>query len=215
MTPADSRNFWERNATRYDASTRWVAKPLPRMVALVGEAVAGLDEVLEAAAGTGIVTAAIARSARAVVATDYAAAMVEVLVEKAREAGISNVTFEQADIENLPFDTGRFDAAVAANVLHLVPDVPRAIASLARVVKPGGKIVVPTFLHDETLLAGVVSRLLALTGFPGRRRFRSRSLREAVESAGLRVDRFEVIPGPIPIGYLEGRVTGGSTSTDG
>lgn len=207
MTPTDSRSFWERNARRYDASARWIGKPLPRMVELVSAAVEGLDEVLEAAAGTGIVTTAIARTAKAVVATDYAEAMVEVLRGKVQDAGLTNVTCMQADLGNLEFDDGRFDAAVAANVLHLVPDVTRALASLGRVVKKGGKIVVPTFLHDETLVAGAVSRLLSLTGFPGQRRFTARGLRGAVESAGLHIDRFEVIAGPIPIGYVEGTMS--------
>jgi ubiquinone/menaquinone biosynthesis C-methylase UbiE len=41
----------------------------------------------------------------------------------------------------LRFDDGTFDAVVAANVLHLVPDLPGALAALRRVLKPGGRII--------------------------------------------------------------------------
>lgn len=59
-----------------------------------------------------------------------------------------------------------------------------------------------------------MSRLLSLTGFPGRRRFTARSLRETLEEAGLVVHRTETIAGLIPIGFVEGsfRKAGVSTS---
>ena len=59
-------------------------------------------------------------------------------------------------------------------------------------------------LAGETALSWVVSRALAVTGFPGHRRFTARSLRQAVEEAGVRVTRTETLPGLIPIGYVEG-----------
>lgn len=204
MGVTDPRGYWERNAHRYDVSATMLGKPLPRMLELVGGAVAGAGRVLEVAAGTGLVTGAIARSATEVVATDYAAAMVGVLERRVRAEGLANVRCEQSDLYDLAFDDSSFDAVVAANVLHLVPDVPRALGAMRRVLKPGGRLVVPTFLHDETALSWLVSRALAATGFPGQRRFTSRSLREALESARLRIDRFEILPGPIPIGYAEG-----------
>ena len=204
MSGTDPRNYWERNASRYDASARLLGKPLPRMLEMIGEAVAGAGSVLEVAAGTGIVTIAIAGRVREVLATDYAAAMVELLERRVRGEGLENVRCEQADLYSLSFDEASFDAVVAANVLHLVPDLPGALAALRRVLRPGGRLVVPTFLHDETAVSWLVSRALAVTGFPGQRRFTSRSLRESLESAGLRINRFETIPGPIPIGYVEG-----------
>lgn len=204
MSDPNPRSYWERNAHRYDASARLIGRPLPRMLELVAGAVDAAGRVLEVAAGTGIVTTAIAGRAKEVVATDYAAAMVEVLGRRIREAGLENVRCEQADLYALPFDEASFDAVVAANVLHLVPDLPGALAALRRVLRPGGRLVVPTFLHDETAISWLVSRALALTGFPGQRRFTSSRLRKALESAGLRIDRFERLPGPIPIGYADG-----------
>jgi hypothetical protein len=71
------------------------------------------------------------------------------------------------------------------------------------VTKPGGTLVAPTFCHDETKTSWLVSRLLAVSGFPGHRRFTMRSLRGALEENGLQVTRAELLPGLIPIGFLE------------
>ena len=182
------RDYWERHARNYDASLRWVlGRPLPRMLGLVSEAVRGKRRVLEVAAGTGIVTSAISQSSDSVVATDYAAAMVAALEQRGKDAGLTNVTCEQADIYALPYPAGEFDAVVAANVLHLVPDLPAALDALRQVLKPGGSLVVPTFCHDETKVSWLVSRILAVSGFPGHRRFTLQSLQSGLEENGLKV----------------------------
>lgn len=203
MTDSD-RSYWDKHAKNYDRSMLLLGRPIPRMVELAGEATRGLGRVLEVAAGTGLVTSALAAGAGDVIATDYSAAMVAALEQRVRDAGLANVRCEQADIYALRFDDGTFDAVVAANVLHLVPDLPGALAALRRVVKPGGRIVVPTYCHDETAVSWIVSRALAVTGFPGHRRFTERSLRQAVEVGGVRATRTETLPGLIPIGYVEG-----------
>ena len=203
MTNGD-RRYWDKHAKNYDRSMSLLGRPIPRMIELVGEATRGLGRVLEVAAGTGLVTPALAAGAGEVIATDYSAAMVAALKQRVRDARVTNVQCEQADLYLLPFDAGSFDAVVAANVLHLVPDLPGALAALRRVSKPGGRVVVPTVCHDETALSWLVSRALAVTGFPGHRRFTAKSLRQAVEDAGVRVTRTETLPGLIPIGYVEG-----------
>jgi len=199
------RQYWERHAAKYDLSLRPLARPLPRMLELVAEAVSGRTRVLEVAAGTGLVTPVLAKAASEVVATDYAAAMVDRLREKVAASGSTNVECRQADIYELPFEPGSFDAVVAANVLHLVPDLEAALAALVGMLRPGGILVAPTFCHDETRLSWIVSRLLAVTGFPGHRRFTVRSLSAALATAGLVVGRCEAIPGLLPIGYVDGR----------
>ena len=198
------RNYWEKHARNYDASLKWLlGRPLPRMLELASQAVRGKRRVLEVAAGTGIVTSAIAQTSESVVATDYANAMVEALKQRVEDAGLTNVRCEQADIYALPYEAGEFDAVVAANVLHLVPDLPAAIQSLRRVTKPGGVLLAPTFCHDETKLSWLVSRVLAVSGFPGHRRFTLQSLHNAMKENELRVVSIEQLPGLIPIGFVE------------
>lgn len=206
---AGDREYWERHARNYDASLRLVlGRPIPRMLQLASEAVRGKNKVLEVAAGTGIVTSAIAKTSDTVIATDYAAAMVEALERRVQGAALANVTCEQADIYALSYPAGEFDAVVAANVLHLVPDFPAAIQALQRVTKPGGLLIAPTFCHDETKTSWLLSRLFAITGFPGHRRFTLQSLRDDLDAHGLQIGRAELVPGLIPIGYLEATFPG-------
>jgi phosphatidylethanolamine/phosphatidyl-N-methylethanolamine N-methyltransferase len=198
------RRYWERHARAYDVSLKFLARPIPRMLHLIDEAITGSDRVLEVAAGTGLVTPTLARVAREVIATDYASAMVEILRKRVREARLANVHCEQADIYALRFGPQTFDAVVAANVLHLLPDLRQGILALARVLKPNGRLVVPTFCHDETWCSRSLSRVLAVTGFPTQRRFAVVGLRATLEELGLEVTRLATLKGLIPIGYAEG-----------
>lgn len=200
----NGRLYWDKHAKNYDRSMSLLGRPIPRMVELVGEATRGLGRVLEVVAGTGLVTLPLAASATELIATDYSAAMVSALTKRMGDAGATNVRCEQADLYALPFDDATFDAAVAANVLHLVPDLPLALAALRRVVKPGGRLIVPTFCHDETALSRLVSRALAMTGFPGHRRFTAKSLSLSLENSGIRINQTDTLPGVIPIGYVDG-----------
>jgi phosphatidylethanolamine/phosphatidyl-N-methylethanolamine N-methyltransferase len=209
----DERRYWERHAKNYDRSMTLLGRPLSRMVELTAESVRGASRVLEVAAGTGLVTRAIARTAVEVLATDYASAMVESIRERIRHDGLSNVRCEQADLYSLPFEAGAFDAVIAANVLHLVPDLRGALGALRRVLRPGGRIIVPTFCHAQTSLSRVASRVLALTGFPGHRRFTAMGLRQELEAVGIRVTRMDLIPGVIPVAYAEGDAAGAPSAS--
>jgi len=180
-----------------------LGKPLPRVLAQVRDAVNGANRALEVAAGTGLFTVEIAPRVTELVATDYSPAMLELLRARTAEHGLKNVRSIAAGIHALPFDAQSFDVVVAANVLHLLPDLPRALAELKRVLRPNGVFVAPTFCHDETRLSWLVSRALAVTGFPSQRRFTARSLRTALESAGFVVRRQETVSGVIPIVFVE------------
>lgn len=208
MTRDDGRRFWDAHAKRYDRSMLLLGGPMPRAIARTADAVRGLPRVLEVAAGTGLFTAALARSAGHVTATDYSPAMVTELERRVRAEGLSNVTCAQADLYALDHPAGSFDAVVAANVLHLVPDLPGALAALAAVVKPGGKVITPTYCHDQTAISWVGSRLLALTGFPGHRRFTQATLLDALTAAGLTITDHELIGAFIAMTWVEARTPG-------
>lgn len=199
------RDFWERKAPHYDRVAKGLfGRPLPRVLELTARGVSGAETVLEVAAGTGLMTAVIAPRVRQVVATDYADHMLALLRERMRSAGLSNVAAEHRDIYALGYPPGRFDVVVAGNVLHLVPDLEGALDALCQVLRPGGRLITPTFVHNQTALAWVASRVLAhVLGQPMHRRFTTASLRQALEQRGLRISRAETIPGLIPIAYIE------------
>ena len=200
----DGKVFWERTAARYDLSMRILGGPLGSMLPLVAEEVAGLEQVLEVAAGTGLVTRAVAPVVSELLATDYAEAMVAQLKQRVAELGLENVQTRTLDVYALDA-TERFDGVVAANVLHLVPDLDEAVAAMARVLRPGGRLVVPTYCHAQTFSARMTSAVMSLGGFPGRRRFTLDSLQEALVRGGLEVRRSTLLPGLLPIGFVSGQ----------
>lgn len=73
----------------------------------------------------------------------------------ARNLGhLPNVSFYQADIMNLPFADGSFDAIYSLGVLHHTPDTRRAFLSLTRLLKPGGRIAIWVYATRLRLMFG-------------------------------------------------------------
>lgn len=201
--PTSGRAFWERTASSYDRSMLLLGGPIPAAVERVVEVVRGSGRVLEVASGTGLFTAAMAPVVGELIATDFAEAMVA--QTRARVAGLTNVRCEVRDLYQLGEELRDLDAVVGANVLHLVPDLELGLAAMRNALRPGGVLVLPTYCHSQTAVARAVSAALSLVSFPGRRRFDLATLAEAVAGAGFMVERAELVPGLLPIGFVAGR----------
>ena len=75
--------------------------------------------------------------------TDISPGMVDEAVERVGSLGrYRGTTGRVADVQDLPFRDGGFDVVVANYVLHHVPDAARAVGEMARVLRPGGTLVV-------------------------------------------------------------------------
>ena len=101
--------------------------------------------VLETAAGTGLVTLALARivgPSGAVMASDISGEMVASCDAAAKAAGLGNVTAERMDSEALSADDGAYDRALCALGLMYMPDPVQALTEMKRVLKLGGKAAV-------------------------------------------------------------------------
>lgn len=97
--------------------------------------------------GTGQVAAALAPFVRQVIAVDESPAMLA--AARARLGGMANVAVRPGGLEQLPIDDGELDAAILSLVLHHVPEPERALAEVARAVRPGGRLVVLDMLPHE------------------------------------------------------------------
>ena len=189
--------IWDRVAPLYD----FFENTFNRAVnAGTGEAVVRMirpdDRVLECACGTGAISVAIAPVCARLVATDYSEGMLSQARKKL--ATHSNVTVEQADITALSYATDSFDVAVAGNVIHLLPDPAQALRELARVVKPGGTIIVPTYVipkkRAHTMFLSVISRF----GVHFQEHFDPVSYRAFFERMGCTGVTYRVVRGRIP-----------------
>ncbi|MGH7661301.1 MAG: class I SAM-dependent methyltransferase [Vulcanimicrobiaceae bacterium] len=107
------------------------------------------DRVLDVAAGSGLLSRALAPRAREVVAVDITPAMLENARQAASREGITNVRFVEGEAESLPFQDGEFDLAVTRFSLHHIADPQRAVLEMTRVVRKGGRIAIIDLLAPE------------------------------------------------------------------
>ncbi len=98
--------------------------------------------VLEIGCGAGHLTAALAERGLRVDAVDASQAMVEVTASRMAQAGLTElVTVATADIHALPFEADSFDLVVAVGVIPWLHSPGDAVREMARVVRPGGQII--------------------------------------------------------------------------
>ena len=90
--------------------------------------------------GTGQLTETVAPFVRRVIAVDGSADMLD--AARRRLASADNVELRQGELEALPLAEGELDVAMLSLVLHYAPDPQRALDEVARVVRPGGRLLV-------------------------------------------------------------------------
>jgi ubiquinone/menaquinone biosynthesis C-methylase UbiE len=121
--------------------------------------VRALHTVLDVAAGNGNATLAAARRFATVTSTDYVPALLDGGRRRAEAEGFSNITFEVADAEALPYPDASFDIVLSTFGVMFAPDHQRAAAELSRVCKPGGRIALASWTPG-----GFIGQLLRLVG---------------------------------------------------
>lgn len=95
--------------------------------------------ILELGCGTGDMWAqnsAMIKSCRELVLSDFSGGMIQAAHEKVGD--FPNVTYQVIDIQNIPYEVGRFDAVIANMMLYHVPDLNKGLSEVRRVMKPGG-----------------------------------------------------------------------------
>jgi ArsR family transcriptional regulator len=97
--------------------------------------------------GTGQLAETVAPHVHRVIAVDASDDMLT--AARARLGKLSNVDLRKGDLEALPIPAGELDAAVMSLVLHYSPDPARALAEVARVLQPGGRVLIVDMLPHE------------------------------------------------------------------
>jgi len=97
--------------------------------------------VLEVGAGTGVTLPHYPKPVARLVLCEPDAHMRRKLKRKGDESALRNIEISDASLDSLPFKAGEFDAVVCSLVLCSVPDQRAALAEIARVLKPGGRLV--------------------------------------------------------------------------
>ncbi len=108
-----------------------------------------IGDLLDIGTGTGRILEVLAPRAAHAVGIDLSREMLAVARANLERAGCGNGSVRQGDMYQLPFAGGSFDAVVIHQVLHYAERPERAIAEAARVLRPGGRLVVVDFAPHE------------------------------------------------------------------
>lgn len=189
--------FWDHAAVVYDLFAdiynRKVHEELKRIVA---SELSGKEEVLECACGTGMLSTVIASRCSHLTATDFSENMLARTRKKC--SGFTNVKVVFADILALDFADEAFDVVIAANVIHLLDDPVKALRELDRVCRPGGKLIIPTYMNREADGASRFSAMLKKAGVNFKQVFHLAAYRQLIQNAGYRNAVFHMIEGRVP-----------------
>lgn len=139
----EKQSFWDRYARRYSHFVRADQEAYAQLLEWIRPAVRDRT-VLELATGTGVIAHGIVHEAASIEATDASAGMIDVARSHSHSRKLH---FSVQDMRYLPYADGSFEVVIAANVLHLLPEPDKALDEAARVLAPGGLLIVPTFTH--------------------------------------------------------------------
>ena len=145
---ARTRTFFDAVGPEWDALRKVFNDDALRARAVTHLVPAGL-RVADIGTGTGILAAELARLGLRVVAIDHSARMLEAAGAKLTAENVHGVELRQGEASALPLEDGAVDAAFAHMVLHYLPSPSDALREMARVVAPGGKVVIVDFVLHE------------------------------------------------------------------
>ena len=136
---ADHAPEWDRIRSLHVAEDKVEAAILD----VVGTA--PLASMLDLGTGTGRMLELVASRADRAIGVDQSPAMLNVARSRLERAGLRNVILRQGDIYALPVERDRHDLVIIHRVLHYLDDPARAVREAARVLRPGGRLIVVDF----------------------------------------------------------------------
>ncbi|MBV1695510.1 MAG: methyltransferase domain-containing protein [Hyphomicrobiales bacterium] len=186
---ADAR-FWDRIARKYARDPIKDMVGYERTIERTGALLGTGDTVLEIGCGTGTTALRLAPRVARILATDVSSEMITIAREKAVQAGCGNVEFAVATAAEPTWLDASFDAVLAFNVLHLVPQRRDALARVLRVLKPGGLFISKTACLAEmsVLIRMAVPLMRAVGKAPYVEVFSGAELEREISAAGFAVE---------------------------
>ena len=196
----EHKDFWDRNAGRYDRFMRKDRAAYDEMYELIRPIVRH-KTVLELATGTGLIAKHIVNAAAHIEATDASA---EMIAEAKRDNRSAKLYFSVQDMFCLPYANQSFNVVIVSNALHIVPQPEKALAEIRRVLKDGGVLIAPTFTHAGNSFSGRAKAFfMKLAGFPLHSKWTSEEYLRFLQQNGWTVRKSAVLKASFPLTYAE------------
>ena len=196
------KDFWDRNAKRYDRFMKKDAAAYRKMYGLIRPVVKSRT-TLELATGTGLIAWNIAGETHTMEATDASPDMIAQAKRESRFPS-AKLHFSVQDMFRLPYADKSFDVVIVSNALHIVPQPEKALAEIRRVLKDDGVLIAPTFTHAGNSFSGKVRAFfMRMAGFPLRSKWTSEEYLRFLRQNGWAVRKSAVLKASFPLTYAE------------
>ncbi len=191
-----SSKFWDKIADKYSRQPVGDEAAYQRKLKITQEYLRPDMEVLEFGCGTGSTAIVQAPFVKHIRAIDISGRMLEIARGKAEAAGIGNITFERAAMDDFTAPDESYDVVMGHSILHLLEDKDAAIAKVHRMLKPGGVFVSSTVCIAEKMkwfkLIIPIGRAVGL--MPLVKVLTAKELLDSITAAGFEID-YEWRPG--------------------
>jgi ubiquinone/menaquinone biosynthesis C-methylase UbiE len=144
LRQTDDVRFWDRIARKYATDRIKDMAGYERTIERTRHFLSSTDTVLEIGCGTGTTALRLAPFVSRIVGSDVSSEMIAIAREKAIAQSCQNAQFSVAMAANGPGSDGSYDAVLGYNLLHLTRVRPSTLASVHRLLKPGGLFVSKT-----------------------------------------------------------------------
>lgn len=182
--------FWDRMANSYSKKAVPDQQVYEKKLKIIQSHLNPDSVVLEVGCGTGSTALALAPLAKSIIATDFSAKMIDIAQDKAKRAGVNNVSFGQKSIDDFTQASAHYDVILALSVLHLVDDREATIKRLFDELKPGGVLISSTVCMGDGLsffkFIGPIGRALRI--LPMLAVFKEQELLKTFKTTGFAIE---------------------------
>ncbi|WP_418747964.1 class I SAM-dependent methyltransferase [Frisingicoccus sp.] len=200
----DNKSFWQRFAKLYSPIMEKSSSRLYRDICdRIRPNLNREMNVLELACGTGQLSYPLSGRVHLWEATDFSEAMI---AEAKKNNTSRRLHFSVQDATALPYAPESFDAVVISNALHIMPHPEKALSEIRRVLKPGGALFAPTFIHGESTGFRLRVKLMEPAGFHTYHKWNAEEFMAFIARHGFEVIHQETLGGSLaPLSYLAAR----------
>lgn len=190
------RRFWDKTAESYAESPIADEDTYQKKLELTRKYLTPESEVFEFGCGTGSTAILHAPYAKHILATDVSENMLKIARQRAEDAGVENITFKQAGIEDFDAGDREFDVVLGLNIIHLCKEPLAVMKKVNNLLKPGGYFIQSTACLSSSMpYIRPVLPLMRLFGkAPRVSMFSSKKLRGYLPGAGFSIAE-DFVPG--------------------
>lgn len=198
--------FWDKAARKYARSKISDIPAYEKTLERVRSHLRETDTVLEVGCGTGSTALLLSDGVTNYEGTDLSSEMIAIAKEKQVEEQLDGLTFSVSDTNLEAYKDGTYDAILAFNLWHLVPNTENAIERTWQLLKPGGLMISKTpCLGHKWYFRPLIAVMRAIGKAPFVRVLTTEQLDDMIAAAGFEIVETGLYPPKVPSRFIVAR----------